>query len=199
MIPRLVVITDWALGESELLRKLEAALATAGSAMAVQHRNPEATTGVYFEQGRRLKALCDRYRAELFVSARLDVALALRVHLHLPVRALRPVAVRAALPQGRWISVAVHTEDEASTVEGADLALVSPVFATASKPGVRPLESEGFGRLAAKLRCPAYALGGVTAERVRKLPGVAGAAAIGAVLGSEDPGRAAMELLSALG
>lgn len=186
-LPKLLVITDWSLGEEPLLRQLEAALG-AGPFVAVQHRNPGATARVYFEQGRRLKALCDRFGAPLFVSARLDIALALDAHLHLPAAALEPAQVRTRMPSGRWVCVAVHNEEEAARAGGADLALVSPVFVTASKPGAVALGAEGFARLARALPCPAYALGGMTPGRLSGLADVAGAAAISAVLQAADPG-----------
>ena len=189
-LPKLVVITDWSLGEERLFARLQPALA-AHRFVAVQHRNPAATARTYFEQGQRLKALCDRLGAPLFVSARLDVALALETHLHLPGWALGAAQVRGRLPAGRWLSVAVHNEEEAGRARGADLALVSPVFATASKPAVAPLGPEGFARLAQAVGCPAYALGGLTPARLSTLPGAAGAAVISAVLAAEDPAAAA--------
>jgi thiamine-phosphate pyrophosphorylase len=120
--------------------------------------------------------------------------LALEAHLHLPAWALRPKEVRGALPEGRWISVAVHDEREARDAEGADFALVSPVFPTVSKPGVAPLGPEGFARLARQLSCPAFALGGVTAERIGGLVEVGGVAVISAVLSADDPAKAVHEL-----
>lgn len=193
MIPRLVVITDWSLGEAALFSRLEAALGTRVP-IAVQHRHPGVTTRTYFEEAQRLQARCERFGAPLFVSARLDLALALGAHLHLPAWALPPKEVRGALPKGRWISVAVHDEREARDAEGADFALVSPVFPTASKPGVAPLGAEGFARLAGQLSCPAFALGGVTAERAIGLVDVAGVAVISAVLNADDPARVVHEL-----
>ncbi len=180
------MITDWALGELRLFHQLEAALG-AQVPVAVQHRNAQASTRLYFEQGERLKALCDRFGAPLFVSARLDVALALKAHLHLPAWALSAGQVRHRLPPGRWLSVAVHNPEEAEAAAAADLALVSPVFSTCSKPGAAPLGADGFARLAQGLACPAYALGGVTSARFAQLSGAAGAAVISAVLHAEDP------------
>ncbi len=185
-LPGLVVITDWSLGEPRLFSQLEAALG-AGPAVAVQHRNPGATARVYFEQAVRLRALCARFAAPLFVSARLDVALALEAHLHLPAWGLRPADVRDQLPSGRWLSVAVHNEAEAADAAGAHLALVSPVFPTSSKPGAALLGPAGFARLTAGLGCPAFALGGVTAQRAAQLPRGTGLAVSSAVLSAADP------------
>lgn len=183
----MVIITDWSIGEERLLRQLEAAL-QARADVAVQHRNSQATTRAYFNQGQHLKALCDRFCVPLFVSARMDVALALDAHLHLPAWVLNPADVRGHWPKGRWLSVAVHNDDEAAArASGADFALVSPVFETVSKPGTIPLGPSGFALLARALGCPAFALGGLTPERLAALPEAAGAAAISAVLHAEDP------------
>lgn len=194
-LPRLVVITDWRLGRERLFAALERAL-SAGPGVAVQHRHPEAGGRVFLEEARALAALCARFDAPLFVNGRLDVALLTGAHLHLPAHGWAPVDARPLLPADRWISVAVHSDEEAARAAGADLALVSPVFAPGSKPGdTRPqLGPEGFRRLAALLPCPALALGGITPER--KLAGAAGYAVVSAVLAAEDPAGAVRALLA---
>ncbi|MFP2896649.1 thiamine phosphate synthase, partial [Corallococcus sp. 4LFB] len=131
-LPRLVVITDWRLPRARLLTALERAL-EAGPEVAVQHRHPEASGRVFLEEARLLAEVC-RGRA-LFVNGRLDVALLVGAHLHLPASGPSPRDVRPFLPEGRLVSVAVHDAREAEAAVGADLALVSPVFAPGSKPG----------------------------------------------------------------
>jgi thiamine-phosphate pyrophosphorylase len=63
---------------------------------------------------------------------------------------------------------------------GADLALLSPLFATASHPGARPLGTVRFARFARGARVPVAALGGITAARVAAAAR-AGAVAVAAV------------------
>jgi thiamine-phosphate pyrophosphorylase len=185
-LPRLVVITDWSLGADTLLARLERAL-NAGPGIAVQHRHPEASARVFFEEGVRLRDLCARFDAPLFVNRRLDVALSLGANLHLPSTGLLP----ADVPKGAMrLSVAVHSDEEARRASGADLALVSPVF---EKKGMTPLGLDGFERLKALLPCPAYALGGVDAKR--RVQSAAGHAVISAVLHAADPQVAAAQLL----
>jgi thiamine-phosphate pyrophosphorylase len=179
----LIVITDWSLGD--LLPRLERVL-EAGPGIAIQHRHPEATVRDFFDEGVKLAELCERFGAPLFINRRLDVALALNAWLHLPAYGLLPSDVKGRVPV---VSVAVHSPEEAQRAEGADLALVSPVFA---KGDATPLGVEGFTRLAAALPCPAFALGGVN-ERV---PGAAGHAVISAVLRAADPCDAAKRLLA---
>ena len=190
-----MVITDWRLPRERLLAALERALEV-GPEVAVQHRHPEATARQFLEEARLLAGLCRARGNPLFVNGRLDVALLVGAHLHLPAGGLTPEDVRPHLPAGRQVSMAVHDGEEAHRARRADLALVSPVFPPGSKSGdTRPtLGPEGFRRLAAALPCPALALGGVTPERAARLPGAAGFAVISAVLEAEDPGAAARVL-----
>lgn len=188
----LVVITDWGLGAERLLAQLGRALTVPG--LAVQHRHPGAADGVFFDEVRQLASLCARAKAPLFVNGRLDVALAVGAHLHCTSTSLRPSQVRPHL-RGGLVSCGVHDGEDA---DGADLALVSPVFAPGSKPlDPRPtLGAAGYARLAAGLPCPAFALGGVTPENAKTLA-APGLATITGVLHAADPAAAARALLTA--
>ncbi|CAM3824339.1 thiamine phosphate synthase [Corallococcus sp. ZKHCc1 1396] len=197
-LPRLVVITDWRLPRTRLLSALERAL-EAGPDVAVQHRHPEASGRLFLEEARLVADVCRARGRALFVNGRLDVALLVGAHLHLPASGPSPRDVRPHLPSGRLVSVAVHDANEAEAALGADLALVSPVFAPGSKPGDTrsPLGPEGFHGLAARLSCPALALGGMTAERAKTVRGAWGVAVISSVLEADDPREAARALLDA--
>ncbi len=187
------------MGEQRLLWAVAQACAL-GPKVGVQHRHPGAATRPFLAQARQLAALCARQANPLFVSARLDVALLVGAHLHLPVDAPRAADVRRHLPAGRWVSASVHDEAELLRAEGADLLLLSPVFQPGSKRhDTRPtLGPEGYARLRARSRCPAFALGGIQADRLPTLGGVEGAAVQSAVLAANDPSAAAAELLAAL-
>jgi thiamine-phosphate pyrophosphorylase len=69
------------------------------------------------------------------------------------------------------ITVAVHSRQalRQAAMCGADAALLSPVFATASHPDERPLGLEGFNLLAAQAGLPVYALGGINANNAARL------------------------------
>ncbi|MBX5483247.1 MAG: thiamine phosphate synthase [Myxococcaceae bacterium] len=198
-LPRLIVITDWSMGERALLEAIESIVATHGPRVGVQQRNPGIGGREFLRQTRLVHDLCARHGSPLFVNGRLDVALLVDAHLHLPAHGPDVGDVRPHLPPGRWISVAVHDTAEAARARGADLALVSPVFGAGSKPGDRrtPLGSEGFAALANRLSCPAYALGGVQADRAARLRPF-GIAAISGVLHADHPAAAARALLKAV-
>ncbi len=182
-----MLITDWSRGRDAELTRVARVL-EAGPQVAVQHRHPEATTRAFLEEARALSRLCEGVGAPLFVNSRLDVALEVGAHVHVAAHALRVGDVRPHLPTGRWLSHAVHSLAEAQP--GADLALVSPVFAPNSKTNDTraTLGPEGFAELARQLPCPAFALGGVTPESALALrgPWVAGYASIHGLLTADD-------------
>jgi len=130
----------------------------------------------------RLARLC-RQRHLLFLVAE-DAHLARKVKadgLHLPERALRrpPLNLRAF----SLVTAAAHGSQglRRAAMIGADAALLSPVFATASHPGAPALGPLKFAVLAGKALLPLYALGGMTSEKARRLKNVrlAGIAGIG--------------------
>ncbi len=87
-------------------------------------------------------------------------------------------------PNGGFLSLPVHDRCELARAKrfGADAVLISPVFATRSHPGGTTLGQRGFARLAATLPGKAVALGGMTAQRFKRLRahGASGWAAIDA-------------------
>lgn len=196
-LPSLIVITDWGLGKDELLGRLRL-VASLGPRVAIQHRHPDAPVRAFLDEAKALCELCEREHNPLFVNGRLDVALLVGAHLHLPSKTLLPSDVRPHLPQGTLVSAAVHDEAEADESRGADLVLVSPVFKAGSKPDDArpPIGIEGFERLALRASAPAYALGGITPERAQQLPSAQGFAVISSVLRAPDPRLAALQLLA---
>ncbi len=128
-----------------------------------------------------LRVAEDAVRAgRLFVNDRADVAIACgAAGVHLPSN--RPAAseYRKITPPGFLISVACHSPEdvERAAGDGADFAILAPIFATPGKGapiGVRAIErSTGAG-------IPVIALGGITRENARECrdAGASGVAAI---------------------
>jgi len=197
-LPLLIIITDWRIPRSTLIDALSSALSL-GPEVAVQHRHPGATDRMFLEEGEQIAKLCRPFGNPLFVNGRLDVALLLDAHLHLPARGIRAGDVRPHLPASRWISTAVHDSGEGREAGGADLALVSPVFAPGSKVTEEraSLGPEGFARLAKGLPCPAFALGGIAPANTSEVAKAWGFAVISSVLKAADPKSAAKALLTA--
>lgn len=111
-------------------------------------------------------------------------------------------AARNTLGADALIGYSAHDLDEAAAAAraGADYVTLSPVFASASKPGYGPLLGlDGLARAAGRLDLPVIALGGVTAANAAAClaAGAAGVAVMGAVMAAPDPGRA-MAALAAI-
>lgn len=176
-------------------------MAALGPEVCIQHRDPGAPVRGFLERARWLADLVDRAGAQLAINARLDVALLVNAHLHLPVDGPRPGEVRRFLPPDRWISAAVHSMDELAMAAGCDLMLLSPVHPPGSKPGDcrAPLGAQGFQRLArAAAPTPCFALGGMTPERAQSLPTCPGVAVQSAILRAADARGVARAFLEAL-
>ncbi|MDE2229855.1 MAG: thiamine phosphate synthase [Alphaproteobacteria bacterium] len=123
--------------------------------------------------------------------------------VHLPSNG-SPAAARAALGGRALIGLSAH--DYADIVraetEGADYVTLSPVFASASKPGYGPaLGLDELADLAAKSLIPVLALGGVDAGTAAACiaAGAAGIAVMGAVMAAPEPREATSALVAGLG
>ena len=184
-LPSLLLMTD----EVRLADPLSAARALpAGSGIILRHYAAPERTAL----ARQLAAIARRRGLVLLVGE--DPALARRVGahgVHLPERTIgRAGAVRW---QRDWlITTAAHSPAalRAAAAAGADAALLSPVFATASHPDFRALGPQRFAALAKASPLPVYALGGIDSARARLLlsSGAVGIAGIGGLI-PEDLGR----------
>jgi thiamine-phosphate pyrophosphorylase len=123
--------------------------------------------------GRALARLCRARRLKLVVAGDSRLAAALGAGVHL--RGGRWPAGSPVLPRrrrGTLLTSSAHgvAELRRATRAGADLAFLSPAFATGSHPDAAPLGPLRWGRLAGAALLPVAALGGVAGTSVRRLP-----------------------------
>jgi thiamine-phosphate pyrophosphorylase len=176
-----------------------AAIAAAGSAVALHARDRAAGGAALARAAARLLALARPAEAAVFVSGRPDVAAALGAQgVQLAAEDLAPADARRILPAG-WIGRSVHTAAEAAAAvdEGADYLLVGNVYQTASHPG-RPAAGLDLVRAAAALGRPVIAIGGIDAARAEAVrqAGAWGVASVAALWRAPDPAAAALALLA---
>lgn len=83
---------------------------------------------------------------------------------------------------GGFRSASAHDLRELKAAErsGARLVFLSPAFTTRSHPGARALGPVRFGLISSQARVPVIALGGVDAQKARRLPNIYGWAGIDA-------------------
>jgi thiazole tautomerase (transcriptional regulator TenI) len=197
-LPRLHAVTDAAVRALPDLGVRAAAIASAGSAVALHARDRSATAA-------ELAALADRFvshtlpaEAATIVNGRADVARAVGAQgVQLGADDLEPRDVHAAFG-GLWVGRSVHSlpEARAAVAEGADYLLLGHVYPTPSHPGRAPLGLDVV-RAVSELGVPVVAIGGVTVPHARELraAGAYGLAAIRALWLADDPARAALAFL----
>ncbi|MBU6416969.1 MAG: Nudix family hydrolase [Xanthomonadaceae bacterium] len=128
----------------------------------VQLRMPGAARETIGQMAKRAIAVNPRWRESLLVSHDIALARELGIGVHLRAAQLRELRERP-LPRDAWVGASCHDAEELELAArlGMDFATLSPVCATASHPGAKPLGWDRFARLAADARLPVYALGGV--------------------------------------
>jgi len=198
---RLMVLTDASLLKGRNVLYV-CRRAVAGGATAIQVRWKPAPAA---EVAAVARALVGALAVPVLVNDRLDVALAVgAAGVHLGPDDVPPGPVAAHFPPGFLVGISVGSPAEAhSAYDGASYWSVGPCYATASKADAgAPLGPDGFRRLArlAPRDVPVIGIGGITRENagaIRKA-GAAGVAVIAAVMGSDEPERAARDLRHAV-
>jgi thiamine-phosphate pyrophosphorylase len=163
----------------EILARVKVAI-DAGISL-VQIREKQTTTRQLFDLAAEAAAMVSGSRTRLLINGRADVAMAVGADgVQLPEDAIRVSAIRRICAPPFLIGASVHNLEAARSakVDGADFALVGPVFDSSGKSG-RGLEwlsnicrsLEGF---------PVLAVGGINASNKQSVidSGAAGYAAI---------------------
>lgn len=202
---RLIVITDDTLASPRSIIDVVRVAVEAG-APAIQLRDKASTAREMADTGRRLREITVAADVLLFVNDRFDVALAIEadgVHVgpdDVPVAALRRVA-----PPGFLIGTSTDQPDEAVRLvaEGADYIGCGAVYATSTKADAGPaIGIEGLQAVVDVLEVPVVGIGGIDAQEaseIAKHTSAAGVAAIGAIMGADDPAAAVRRLLQPFG
>lgn len=180
-LPRLFAPTDPARGKDPLWL---AANLPKGSAIILRHYDwPRAAR---LKLARALVRIARPRHVRVLVARDVDVALAAHADgFHAPeALAHRITAFRAARPHA-LCTMAVHGERGlvAAARLGADAALLSLVFESASHAGAASLGPVRFAALAARSQVPVIALGGITRTNATRISGanICGIAVVGGI------------------
>jgi len=166
----LCYITDrLALGAKPLLPLIQEAV-RAGVDL-IQIREKDLTTRPLVELAQAAVDCARGSEARVVVNDRLDVALAVgAAGVHLGTQSLPAQPVRRCVPDDFLVGVSCHSLAEALAAEsaGADYIVLGPVFATPSKLRYGPpLGLRNLQKVAARVKIPLLALGGITVKRVK--------------------------------
>ena len=148
--------------------------------------------------------LTREHGASLFINDRVDLAMALGLDgVHLRANSLPVAVTRRMLGPGQMIGVSAHSTDEVVRAEsdGADFAVLGPVYETASKSAFGPpIGLRALEETSRRCRMPVFAIGGITASRVGEVrrAGARGVAVVSAILSAGSVESATRQLLDAL-
>ena len=167
-LPPLILMTD-----DERLADPEPVIAALprGSAVIVRHYRAPGRAAL----ARRLRRLCRARGVLLLIAGDARLAVAVGADgVHLPEAMVRAAPQRWRLwCPGRLVTAAAHSPAALflAARAGADAALLSPVFPTASHPQAASLGPLRFARWCRRAPLPVFALGGVGAHTARRLAG----------------------------
>lgn len=140
----------------------------------------------------------------VIVNDRVDVAAALAGRgvcgVHLGQDDLSPAEARTLLGEELLIGLSTHTARQVAEaqLEPVDYLGFGPVFATRTKGHTRGLGPEAAWVASAASTVPVFAIGGLSQEHASELVGTPRLAVASAILGADDPERAAHALRALL-
>ena len=184
----------------EELCDLAAAAVRAGVAI-VQLREKDVPVMEFIAAGELLAKVAHEAGALLLINDRIDVALAVGADgVHLGLEDFPILPARKALGPQPIIGATCRNSTQARRAlrQGASYVSAGPVFASPTKPELRPRGLEVVRQVSQAVALPVCALGGLTAERVARVM-AAGAdliAVSSAITEAEDPGAAAQRLVA---
>lgn len=200
MDARLYLVTDEGLLHGkDLYRTVEAAVK--GGVKMVQLREKESSTREFIERAIRLKALLAPYHVPLIINDRVDVALAADADgVHVGQSDMPYSLVKRLLPEGKIIGLSVENREQVLEANGYDVAYIaaSPVFSTTTKTDtIVEWGLEGLQWIRSVSRHPLVAIGGIHPDNIASIfqAGADSVAVISAIIGADDPEKAARELI----
>ncbi len=137
----------------------------------LQIREKKRSTAEICEYVKALQSTIDPRVTKLIINDRVDIAASFGLSVHLGQDDLSPSAAKKILGNGTLLGISTHDIQQAQIAvsEGADYLGCGPTFPSTTKsfdhfPGLPFLKS-----VAAQIDCPAFAIGGITFDRLEEL------------------------------
>ncbi len=193
---KLYAVTDLVTPERTVLKDIEDAYR--GGADVVQLRSKKISDLDFFDIGKEVRKLADRYKKLYFVNDRIDIALSTHADgLHLGQNDL-PVAMARKIARNLLLGKSTHSLEQAlaTAEEAVDYIGVGPVYGTPTKPGYSPVGLDLIRAVAHKIKKPFIAIGGIGRDNVTEVlrAGASRIAAVRAIFAAENVYEATKQL-----
>ncbi|MCR4757752.1 MAG: thiamine phosphate synthase [Butyrivibrio sp.] len=198
---KLYLVTDsTGLTEALFLEKIERALK--GGVTMVQIREKDKSTREYMELGQKVHEVTKKYGVPLMVDDRIDVAMAIGAEgVHLGQSDMPVDIARRIVGDKMIIGATTKTVEQAKIAyeQGADYLGVGAIYPTTTKVKTVLTSVDTLKDICRAVPIPANAIGGLNSSNLQILKGtpIAGICVVSAIMKSEDPEKAARDLLEA--
>ena len=198
---KLYLVTDsTGLTEALFLEKIERALK--GGVTMVQIREKDKSTREYMELGQKVHEVTKKYGVPLIVDDRIDVAMAIGAEgVHLGQSDMPVDIARKIVGDKMIIGATTKTVEQAKIAceQGADYLGVGAIYPTTTKVKTVLTSVDTLKDICRAVPIPANAIGGLNSSNLQILKGasIAGICVVSAIMKSEDPEKAARDLLEA--
>lgn len=177
--------------------------AVSGGVTAVQLREKQASSLIFYQKAARLKKLLNELSIPLIINDRVDVALAVEADgIHVGQDDFPLPIIKQLVPEKMIIGVSVSTLEEALEAEqnGADYIGVGSIFPTNTKQDATLMKQGELERICHNVSIPVIAIGGITADNISMLSksGISGAAIVSAITQAKSPKDAAIHLSTSI-
>lgn len=185
------------------LREVVYAAGEAGIS-AFQFREKDLSLDAQYELASELRDIAKKFGMKFIVNGRIDLCLALDADgVQLSMRGFPIAAARKLLGPNRLIGLSCHSEADVLSAEneGADFAVLGPVYPTPSKQKYgAALGINTFKKVRERTNIPLFAIGGIKQDRLHTVfeAGADGVALISAISTANDVGSACRDFLEAL-
>lgn len=195
----LYAVTDRAwVGKMSLYEQVEAALKN--GVTCVQLREKDLDEEAFLQEAIEIRKLCKEYQVPFIINDNVEIAVKCGADgIHVGQEDMVASDVRNRVGDDMIIGVSAHTVGEAveAVKNGADYLGLGAVFSTSTKLDVDNMSAETLKAICDSVDVPTVAIGGISKKNILQLSGsgVDGAAVVSAIFASEDPGKAAADLL----